>query len=255
MSDLVLFEVSEGIALITINRPERRNAIDLPTAEAIDWALTELDERADAVVGVITGNGPVFSAGMDLKVVAAGGPRPVVPGRGAFGIVENPPAKPLIAAVEGAALAGGFEIALACDLIVSANNASFGLPEVKRGLAAVAGGGIRLPQRVPYSQAMRMILTGEPITAQRAFDLGLVVELTAPGSALAAAKALAAAIAINAPLAVRMSKQLVNLVQGMSLTEAFDATRPLVQMMRESADAQEGARAFAEKREPRWSGK
>jgi enoyl-CoA hydratase/carnithine racemase len=251
----VLFEVADGIALITLNRPERRNAIDLPTAEALSAALTELDDRDDVTVGVITGNGPVFSAGMDLKVIAAGGPRPIVPGRGAFGIVENPPAKPLIAAVEGAALAGGFEIALACDLIVSADNASFGLPEVKRGLAAAAGGAVRLPQRVPYSQAMRMILTGEPITAHRAFELGLVVELTPPGGALAAAQALAARIACNAPLAVRTSKQVVQLVQGKSLDAAFEAQRPLMQMIRESADALEGAKAFAEKREPTWTGR
>jgi enoyl-CoA hydratase/carnithine racemase len=255
MSDLVLFETDAGVAVITLNRPERRNAIDLPTAEAIDAALTELDEREDLVVGVITGNGPVFSAGMDLKVIAAGGPRPIVPGRGAFGIVERPPAKPLIAAVEGAALAGGFEIALAADLIVAADNASFGLPEVKRGLAAAAGGAVRLPARIPYSHAMRMILTGEPISAQRAFELGLVVELTMPGGALVAAKALAATIAANAPLAVRTSKQVVNLVQGASLEEAFERQRPLMQVIRESADAREGAVAFAEKREPKWTGR
>jgi enoyl-CoA hydratase/carnithine racemase len=255
MSDLVLFDVADGVALITINRPERRNAIDLPTAEAISAALTELDDRDDVTVGVITGEGKVFSAGMDLKVIAAGGPRPIVPGRGAFGIVENPPAKPLIAAVEGAALAGGFEIALACDLIVAADNCQFGLPEVKRGLAAAAGGAVRLPRRIPYSHAMRMILTGEPITAQRAYELGLVVELTPPGGALAAAKQLAAAIAVNAPLAVRTSKQVVNLVQGLSIDEAFEKQRPIMQMIRESADALEGAKAFAEKREPRWTGR
>jgi enoyl-CoA hydratase len=177
-----------------------------------------------------------------------------VPGRGAFGIVERPPAKPLIAAVEGAALAGGFEIALAADLIVAADNASFGLPEVKRGLAAAAGGAVRLPARIPYSQAMRMILTGEPISAQRAFELGLVVELTMPGGALTAAKALARTIAGNAPLAVRTSKEVVNLVQGASLAEAFERQRPLMQRIRESADAREGAVAFAEKREPTWTG-
>ena len=251
----VRLEAENGVAILTIDRPERRNAIDLPTAEALDAALSELDARDDLVVGVIHGNGPVFSAGMDLKVIAAGGPRPIVPGRGAFGIVEKPPAKPLIAAVEGAALAGGFEIALACDLIVAADDAIFGLPEVKRGLAAAAGGAVRLPQRVPYSQAMRMILTGEPISAQRAHELGLVIELTPPGGSLAAARELAGKIAVNAPLAVRTSKQVVNLVQGKSLDEAFEAQRPLMQMIRESADALEGAKAFAEKREPRWSGK
>ncbi|HVE24830.1 MAG TPA: crotonase/enoyl-CoA hydratase family protein [Sporichthya sp.] len=251
----VLFEVADGVALITLNRPERRNAIDLPTAEALSAALTEMDDRDDVTVGVITGAGTVFSAGMDLKVIASGGPRPIVPGRGAFGIVENPPAKPLIAAVEGAALAGGFEIALACDLIVAADNCQFGLPEVKRGLAAAAGGAVRLPQRIPYSHAMRMILTGEPITAQRAYELGLVVELTPPGGALAAARALAASIAVNAPLAVRTSKQVVNLVQGLSMDEAFEQQRPIMQMIRESADALEGAKAFAEKREPQWTGR
>jgi enoyl-CoA hydratase/carnithine racemase len=255
VSDLVLFEVVDRVALITLNRPERRNAIDLPTAEAMDAALTQLDDRDDVAVGVITGNGPVFSAGMDLKAVAAGGPRPIVPGRGAFGIAERPPVKPLIAAVEGAALAGGFEIALACDLIVAANNCQFGLPEVKRGLAAAAGGATRLPQRIPYSHAMRMILTGEPITAHRAYELGLVVELTPPGGALSAARTLAAAIAVNAPLAVRTSKQVVTLVQGKSFDEAFELQRPLMQLIRESSDASEGAKAFAEKREPKWTGK
>jgi enoyl-CoA hydratase len=234
----VRLDAENGVAILTIDRPERRNAIDLPTAEALDAALSELDARDDLVVGVITGNGRVFSAGMDLKVIAAGGPRPIVPGRGAFGIVEKPPAKPLIAAVEGAALAGGFEIALACDLIVAAEDASFGLPEVKRGLAAAAGGAVRLP-----------------ISAQRAYELGLVIELTPPGGALAAAKELAGKIAVNAPLAVRTSKQVVKLVQGKSLDEAFEAQRALMQMIRESADALEGAKAFAEKREPRWSGK
>jgi enoyl-CoA hydratase/carnithine racemase len=251
----VRLETDGAVLIITLNRPHRRNAIDLPTAEGLSAALTELDDRDDLVVGVITGEGPVFSAGMDLKVIAAGGPRPIVPGRGAFGIVENPAAKPLIAAVEGPALAGGFEVALACDLIVAADNASFGLPEVKRGLAAAAGGAVRLPKRVPYSYAMRMILTGEPITAQKAYELGLVTELTPPGGALAAAKALAGVIAANAPLAVRTSKQVVNLVQGVSVEEAFERQRPLMQMIRESADALEGAKAFAEKREPRWVGR
>jgi enoyl-CoA hydratase/carnithine racemase len=251
----VLLDSADGVLVITLNRPHRRNAIDLSTAQALDAALTELDERDDLVVGVITGAGPVFSAGMDLKVIAAGGPRPIVPGRGAFGIVESPPAKPLIAAVEGPALAGGFEIALACDLIVAADNASFGLPEVKRGLAAAAGGAVRLPQRIPYSYAMRMILTGEPISAQRAYELGLVIELTPPGEALSAAKVLAATIAANAPLAVRTSKAVIELVRGASLAEAFERQRPLMQIIRESADAREGAVAFTEKREPKWTGR
>jgi len=254
IAELVRFDVSHGVATIVLNRPDRRNAIDLPTAEALSAALTEMDARPDVSVGVLTGAGPVFSAGMDLKVMASGGPRPIVPGRGAFGIVEDPPAKPLIAAVEGAALGGGLEIALACDLIVAADNATFGLPEVRRGLIAAAGGVLRLPQRIPHAQAMRMILTGDQITAQEAYDLGLVVELAPPREALAAAQRLAATIAGNAPLALRAAKNIVQRTHGLPLAEAFEAQRPLVKSIRESADAQEGARAFAEKREPRWTG-
>jgi enoyl-CoA hydratase/carnithine racemase len=255
MTEKVRFEHGGGVAVITINRPEVRNAIDLPTAQALSAALDELDLRTDLAVGVITGAEGMFSAGMDLKAIAAGGARPIVEGRGAFGIVERPSDKPLIAAVEGHAVGGGFEIALACDLIVAGTNASFGLPEVRRGLVAAAGGTIRLPQRIPYGLAMEVILTGAPLSAERAAQLGLVNRLAQPGAALEAACALAAQIAANAPLAVGISKQVVRGSHGLTLEEAFEFQRPFVDVVRGSADAKEGARAFAERREPVWSGR
>jgi len=254
-TETVRFEVAERVAVITIDRPEVRNAIDHSTAEAIKAALDQLDARDDIAAGVLTGAGGFFSAGMDLKALAATGRRPITLARGAFGIVEVPPAKPLIAAVEGPALGGGFEIALACDLIVAATDARFGLPEVKRGLVAAAGGVLRLPHRIPPAIAMELVLTGEPITAERAATLGLVNRLTDPGGTLALARELAGAIAANAPLAVRTAKQLVNETAGMPLKEAFIHQRPLIDAVRESEDAREGAQAFVEKRAPTWTGR
>ncbi|WP_354699685.1 Enoyl-CoA-hydratase [Paraconexibacter sp. AEG42_29] len=251
----VRFSVEDGVALITLNRPARRNAIDLATAIALGDCLDELDARDDLVVGVITGEGGTFSAGMDLKALAATGQRPIVEGRGAFGVCERSADKPLVAAVEGHALGGGFEIALACDLIVAAESATFGLPEVTRGLAAAAGGAIRLPQRIPYGHAMELILTGAPLSAERAHALGLVNHLTEAGGALEAALALARRIAVNAPLAVKMSKLVVRAAQGVTVAEAFAAQAPLMNVIRASDDAREGAQAFVEKRAPVWSGR
>jgi enoyl-CoA hydratase/carnithine racemase len=245
----------DGVAVITINRPERRNAIDLATARALGAALDELDARDDLVVGVITGAGGFFSAGMDLKALAATGERPIIEGRGAFGVCEHSADKPLIAAVEGPALGGGFEIALACDIVVAGAGASFGLPEVKRGLSAAAGGAIRLPQRIPYGHALELILTGEPMSAERAAELGLVTRLAEAGGALEAALELARRIAVNAPLAVRISKQVVRAAQGVTQEEAFVAQQPLMATIRASDDAREGALAFVEKRAPVWSGR
>jgi enoyl-CoA hydratase/carnithine racemase len=250
----VLFEVAGAIATITLNRPGRRNAIDLPMAEAISAALDEMDARADVTVGVLAAAGTVFSAGMDLKAFSATGQRPLTEARGAFGITARPPAKPLIAAVEGRALGGGFEIALACDLIVAAKDAQFGLPEVKRGLVAAAGGVLRLPRRIPGAIAKELILTGEPISASRAFDLGLVNRVVPPGTAVAEARELAAAIAANAPLAVRTAKLLVEESARWPLDEAFARQAPHTDRVRSSADAAEGARAFVEKRAPVWTG-
>jgi enoyl-CoA hydratase/carnithine racemase len=254
VSALVRFEVADGVATITLDRPEVRNAVDLATAKAIAAALDEFDARDDVLAGVFAANGPVFSAGMDLKAFAATGERPVVPDRGAFGIVERPPVKPLIAAVEGRALGGGFEIALACDLIVASRSALFGLPEVKRGLVAAAGGVLRLPSRLPRNIAMELVLTGNPIDATTAHRWGLVNHVVSDGRAVEEARVLAARIAVNAPLAVRTAKFLIDAGAHWPADEAFARQESHVDVCRKSADAAEGARAFGEKRAPTWTG-
>jgi enoyl-CoA hydratase len=249
--DVVTSEVLDGVQVITICRPQVRNAINTAAAEAIAAALDELDERNDISLGVLTGAGGTFCAGMDLKAFLAG-ERPVVPGRGFAGLVERPPVKPLIAAVEGAAVAGGFEIALACDLIVAAENAVFGLPEVKRGLVAAGGGLLRLPARVPYHLAMQWALTGETITAAQAHAASLVNRLTAPGGALEGALSLARTIAANGPLAVRATKQIIARSRDWTADEGFARQAELSEPVRSSQDAREGALAFTEKRAPVW---
>jgi enoyl-CoA hydratase/carnithine racemase len=251
----VEFEVADGVALITLNRPAVRNAIDRPTAEALSTVLDEFDAREDVRAGVLTGSGGVFSAGMDLKAFSATGDRPLTEQRGAFGIVAKPPAKPLIAAVEGRALGGGFEIALACDLIIAADDAWFGLPEVKRGLVAAAGGVLRLPRRIPRNVAMELILTGAPISADEARGLGLVNRAVPAGTAVKAALALAAEIAAHAPLAGRTAKLLVDASADWPSDEALARQAPHTDAVRGSADAAEGARAFLEKRAPVWTGR
>lgn len=249
------FVVDAGVAVVTIDRPEVRNAINLETARAIADALDTVDERDDIRAAVLTGSGSVFSAGMDLKAFAATGERPVVPGRGAFGICERATRKPLIAAVEGRALGGGFEIALACDLIVAAEDAEFGLPEVRRGLVAAAGGLLRLPRVLPQKIALELVLTGQPMSAADALRFGLVNRVVPTGAARAVAIQLGTVIAANAPLAVETSKYLVHASANWSEEEQFGRQQPYVDTVRNSADAQEGARAFTEKRQPVWTGR
>jgi enoyl-CoA hydratase len=249
----VVTREDSGVLVVTINRPEVRNAINLATAEGIAAALDELDARSDLVAGVLCGAGSAFCTGMDLKAFLAG-ERPSVAGRGFAGIVERPPDKPLIAAVEGYAVAGGFEIALACDLIVAASDAKFGLPEVRRGLVAAGGGLLRLPSRVPYGLAVEWALTGAFVPASRAVEVGLVNQLTEPGRALDAALELASAIAANGPLAVRATKRILQESREWPAAEAFDRQREISEPVRASEDAREGARAFAEKRPPQWRG-
>ncbi len=239
--------------VVEIARPEARNAINLAVAQGLRAAIDELDADASLAVGVLTGAGGTFSAGMDLKAFAAGEIPEVTPG-GFAGITELPPRKPLIAAVEGWALAGGLELVLACDLAVASETARFGIPEVKVGLVADSGGLVKLPRRVPYSVAMRMALTGDPITAAEALDHGLVVEVTAPGAALDAALALAEVVSRGSPNAVRVTKQVLEASATWPNRDWAEAQRPLVAGVTDSADAKEGARAFVEKREPRWSG-
>jgi enoyl-CoA hydratase/carnithine racemase len=251
----MLYEiVADGVAQITIDRPEVRNAIDLQTAQQLAAALDRFDADEDARVGVLAGSGGMFCAGMDLKAISAGEPRPMT-GRGMFGICEQPPEKPLIAAVERFALGGGLEIALACDLIVAAQDAKLGLPEAKRGLVAAAGGVIRLPRRIPSAIAMELALTGEMLSVARAYELGLVNLVTGPGEAMAGAQELAQRIAANAPLATKTAKRLINESADWQLEEAFEHQLPLVQAVRDSDDAREGARAFVEKRQPVWTGR
>jgi len=253
MTDAVLIEPSGATLVITLNRPERRNAVDYAMSEAVAAGLDLLDSDAELRVGIITGAGGSFCSGMDLKAFVAGS-RPEVAGRGFGGLTEAPPAKPLIAAVEGYALAGGCEMALACDLIVAADDASFGLPEVTRGLVAGSGGLTRLVRRLPPAMAMEYALTGRRLSAREAYRLGLVNRLTAPGAALAEALALAAEIAANAPLATMASKRIMTESADWSATEQWDRQRPLVDAVLATHDAQEGARAFAEKRPPVWRG-
>jgi enoyl-CoA hydratase len=251
--DSVRTEFGDGVAVITINRPEAKNAVNREVAEGIAAAIDELDARRDLVVGILTGAGGVFSAGMDLKAFARG-ETPTLPGRGFGGLTERPPEKPLIAAVEGWALAGGCELALSADLVVAARDAKFGLPEVTRGLVAAAGGLLRLPKAMPYRLAMEIALTGDPITAEVAYQHGLVNRLTGPGEAVDAARELGTRIARNGPLAVRASKQIVAGAIRWTDAEAFAAQGEIAGPVMRSADAQEGARAFAEKRQPDWKG-
>ncbi|HTR73946.1 MAG TPA: crotonase/enoyl-CoA hydratase family protein [Solirubrobacterales bacterium] len=248
-------EHRDGVLILTIDRPAVRNAVDLATARLIAAAIDELEKRDDLAAAVLTGAGGSFCAGMDLKALKEDGTRPVDERRGPFGVCGRPPEKPLIAAVEGAAFGGGFEIVLACDLIVAAVDARFALPEVKRGLIAGGGGVVRLPRQVPRNVALEMIMSGEPIGAERAHGLGLVNRLSAPGEALAVALELATTIAAAAPLAVRTSKRIVALQAGWGDDDLFERQAELVQAVRDSADAAEGTRAFVEKRQPRWSGR
>jgi enoyl-CoA hydratase len=253
-TDLVLTERHEGVVTITINRPAQRNAVNREVAVQMAAAIDQLDADPTLSVGVLTGAGGTFSAGMDLKAFA-NGQTPNLPGRGFGGLTQAVVRKPLIAAVEGWALGGGFELALACDLIVAAQDAKFGLPEVKRGLIAGEGGVIRLPKRIPYHAAIKVLLTGEPISAADAKQYGLVSELTESGAALAGAQELAASIAGNAPLALAKVKQVVREVQGLNDTEAFTHQSKDAHSLLDTEDAHEGAVAFAEKRAPVWRGR
>ncbi|HEY7104280.1 MAG TPA: crotonase/enoyl-CoA hydratase family protein [Mycobacteriales bacterium] len=250
----VLVERSGGVQVVTINRPHVRNAIDHATAVAIATAMDELDADDDLAAGVLTGAGTAFCAGMDLKAFLAG-ERPSTPERGFAGLVEKPPVKPLIAAVNGPAIAGGFELVLACDLVVAADDAVFGLPEVKRGLVAAAGGLLRLPRRVPYHLAMEWALTGEYVPARRAYEVSLVNRIVPRAEVLSEAVALATAVAANSPLALRAAKRTIVESADWDAAEAFDRQREISEPVRSSEDAREGARAFTEKRAPVWRGR
>jgi enoyl-CoA hydratase len=249
----LLIEERGRVLVLTMNRPAARNAMTLQLSQQMADALDVLDSRDDLSVAVISGGPKTFCAGMDLKGFARG-EIPIVPGRGFAGLVEQPPRKPVIAAVEGYALAGGFEIVLASDLVVAAETATFGLPEVKRGLTANAGGLLRLQHRIPYHVAMELVLTGRMLPATEAHDLHLVNRLSRPGQALEDALELAAAVSANAPLALAASKRVLTTSVDWPVAEKFGRQHEIVQPIRESADAAEGARAFIEKRDPVWTG-
>lgn len=252
MSDPVLTEVCGNVLIVTLNRPEAKNAANKALAEGVAAAMDRLDSDNDLRVGIITGAGGTFCSGMDLKGFLAG-ETPHVPGKGFAGLTEAPPAKPLIAAVDGYALAGGFEIALACDLIVANKDSKFGIPEVKRGLAAAAGGLVRLPRQIPQRLALELALTGEFVSAQRAYEMGLINRVV-EGVALEGALQLAEAISANGPLAVAASKKVIREQQDWSQAEQWKNQYALTAAVFTSSDAREGAAAFAQKRAPNWTG-
>jgi enoyl-CoA hydratase len=253
MSEEVLVTAADGILEVTINRPEARNAMTTAAAEAISAAMDRLDAENDLRCAILTGAGGTFCSGMDLKGFLAG-EMPVAGDRGFGGLTSWTPQKPVIAAVDGYALAGGLELALACDMIVANANAKFGIPEAKRGLVAAGGGVVQLPRLLPRPLAMEMALTGDPITAQRGYELGLVNRVT-DGPAIEAARELARAIAGNGPLALIASKGIIRDSWLWSVDEVGAKQSPYIAHVFASEDAREGATAFAQKRKPNWQGK
>jgi enoyl-CoA hydratase len=240
-------------ALVTLNRPEARNAISPEVSATMVGVLDAIEDDPDVRAVVLTGAGEVFSAGADLKVVAQGRALEIARVKGGFaGIVTRDFPKPIIAAVNGPALAGGCEIVLACDLVVAADSARFGIPEVQRGLMAAAGGLIRLPKRVPLAVALELAMTGDPIDAGRAFELGLVNRVVDRADVVSSALALAERIAQNSPIAVRMSRRLVREAAELDEAAGWERTNELSVEVFTSGDAIEGATAFAEKRQPVW---
>lgn len=252
MSEELATRVEDGILVITMNRPEARNAMNKTVAEGIAEALDRLDAEPALRVAILTGAGGTFCSGMDLKGFLRG-ESPVVKGRGFGGLVLKPPVKPLIAAVDGYALAGGLELMIACDLVVASAGAKFGIPEAKRGLAAGAGGLMRLPDQIPYRVAIELALTGNFIDVERAMALGLINRIS-EGPAIDGAMALAREITDNGPTAVRVSKQIISESRGWQQGERWERQDALLPEVFQSPDAREGAAAFAEKRKPNWTG-
>jgi enoyl-CoA hydratase len=243
------------VGIIRFNRPEARNAVNNEIATGVEAALDEWEDDPEVQAVILAGNGPTFCAGADLKLVATGRGGEMATRKGGFaGVVTRVYPKPIIGAIHGAALAGGFEIMLSCDLVVAADDAKFGIPEVKRGLFAAAGGLIRLPKRIPIAVATEMAITGDPITADRALALGLVNRTVPADQVVDAALELAGAIAKNGPLAIKNSLQMVREAQDLDEAAAWKRNGELMMEVFASKDAIEGATAFAEKREPQWTG-
>jgi enoyl-CoA hydratase len=249
----VVTKIEDRLMIITINRPEAKNSIDAAVAHGLADALIKLDADPDIRLGILTGAQNTFCAGMDLKAFVRG-ESAVVAGRGFGGVAEAPPRKPLIAAVEGYALAGGFELALACDLIIAAEGAKFGIPEVTRGLAAGGGGLLRLPRQMPYRIAMELALTGRSVSAEKLLSHGLINKVVPDGAALDEAIAMARLILENGPLGVEVSKTIISQSGDWKLEEMFRRQDAMMDRIANSEDAREGATAFAEKRKPVWRG-
>ncbi len=247
----------EGRILVaTINRPEARNAVDDVVAQGLEAAIDRLEEDDELWVGIVTGVPPVFSAGADLKMIRAGRAAELATERGGFaGITRRERTKPLIAAVDGPALAGGTEIVLACDLVVASEAASFGLPEVKRSLAAAGGALFRLPRRIPLNAAMEWVLTGDAVDAGSAHRLGLVNHLVPAGGALDGARSLAARVAANAPVSVRESRRALLGSLGRDEAVGWDLSKRAMALAMGSGDFHEGINAFIEKRPAVWTGR
>lgn len=244
------------MAVITLDRPEARNAISAAMAEAMESAIDGLEEDDELWVGVLTHNGPAFCAGADLKEIAAGNAGGLWTKRGGFGgIVLRERTKPLIAAVDGHAVAGGTEIALACDLRVASTETVFGIPEVKRSLVAAAGGLVRLPRVLPPAIAMELAITGDTITAERAHHFGMINDLCEPGTAVETAMALADRVLANAPLAVQASRRLILEAPDQTDAEGMRAASKAMADLSSTHDYAEGPRAFIEKRPPEWTGR
>ena len=244
----------DHLLIIRIDRPHRRNAFDGATAHALEAAIDAFEDDEELWCAILTGSDIAFSAGQDL-IAAAVGDVAVTKRRGGFGIMAQPPTKPIIAAVEGHAVAGGLELCLACDLIVASRTAMMGLPEAARALVAAGGGCFRLPKRIPYHLAMELAITGKPWPATRFAELGLVNRLTEPGDALAGAIELAADVVAGGPVAVRSSKQIVRHAYDWDDAGAWNNQLEYTRAVMESEDLREGLRAFAEKRDPVWKGR
>ncbi len=250
----VLTERRDRVLIVTLNRPEVRNAVNGALAEGIAAALDELDSDDELSVGVLTGAGGFFSAGMDLGAFVKG-ESPYVGDRGFAGITQRTSEKPLIAAIEGFAVAGGLEVALSCDLIVAAEGAKLGIPESKRSLVAAGGALLRLPRRMPYHVVMELALTGDTLPAERFYEFGVVNRLAAPGGAVDAAIELAEAIGRNGPLALAAAKRILQEQVDWSADEMWEKQGAIAGPVMTSEDAKEGASAFKEKREPVWKGR